>query len=216
MERIFERTSATLTVTFQIDGVPTDPAPNTATVAVVRADGTVVLAEAAAVELAGTGVFGVQLPPESVLRGDLVATWKATLAGFVQTVETRAEVVTFAADEVREQLAAMCAAGTEPTLTDDELWDLVRRARRRDVDGLYPYDGGWAESYDLNFAAAEGWRQKAGKATPLYTFAVDNQRSEQGQIYQFCLRQAQEYASKIVTAIPLGTERERFGEVVGN
>lgn len=57
-------------------------------------------------------------------------------------------------------------------------------------------DDEWAPTFDLNFGAAEGWRQKAGKVVPLYDASVDDNRFNRAQIYAHCISQANVYARK--------------------
>lgn len=97
-------------------------------------------------------------------------------------------------DEALSRLRPMVAADVNPKLDSDELDELVVGARRDDAAGVAPDGAGWVETYDLNAAAAEGWRRKAGKVAPLYDFAIDNQRSEEGDVYTHCLSQAEHYA----------------------
>ncbi len=80
-----------MTHTFQTDGVAADPSPDTATVAITRADGTVLVASTPATE-AGTGVVTYTLTPaQTTLLDTLTVTWTATFGGqpnaFVTTVE---------------------------------------------------------------------------------------------------------------------------------
>lgn len=54
----------------------------------------------------------------------------------------------------------------------------------------------WNPTYDLERAAAEGWRWKAGKAASRYNFASDNAQFDRGQVYTHCEAMANIYAKK--------------------
>lgn len=53
----------------------------------------------------------------------------------------------------------------------------------------------WAPTYDLNAAAAAGWRQKAGKVSPNYSFGVDGDQSMQSDVFRHCMAMADHYSS---------------------
>src|SRR5215217_5884268 len=92
MERIAQGRSATLTHTFYVDGVATNPSPDTATVAITRADGTA-LVPAGAVTDAGTGVVTLTLTPtETALLDTLKVTWTASFGGQSQGFTDYVEV----------------------------------------------------------------------------------------------------------------------------
>jgi hypothetical protein len=91
LQRIAQGRSATLTHTFLSGGVAADPIPDTATIAITRADGTVLAASSPATE-AGTGKVTVTLTPaQTALLDTLTLTWTATFGGqsqpFVDYVE---------------------------------------------------------------------------------------------------------------------------------
>lgn len=87
-------------------------------------------------------------------------------------------------DEARATLERMVAHDTDPKLDAD------------DIDALMAVAG---PGQLLNAAAAEGWRWKAGRCVPDYNFAIDNQRSDEGQVYEHCLAQAADYAQRAMT-----------------
>jgi hypothetical protein len=63
----------------------------------------------------------------------------------------------------------------------------------------------WLPTYDLNQAAAEGWRWKAGKVADLFNFVVDpRQQIDRAQIFEHCLSMAERYAKKVVQTISTG------------
>ena len=93
LERVLRNTSANLSATFEVDGVATDPSPDTATVEITRADGTTLVAETAATP-AGVGKFTYTLTPtQTALLDILTVRWQATLNGAEQTITSTVEVV---------------------------------------------------------------------------------------------------------------------------
>jgi hypothetical protein len=117
MQRIVRGLSATLTHTFQVDGVATDPSPDTATVTITRDDGTAVVTDAAATN-AGTGIVSYTLTPAQTATLDILSVaWTATFGGQVQTFTDVVEVaggVLFTIAEARA-LSALASAVTYPT-----------------------------------------------------------------------------------------------------
>jgi hypothetical protein len=84
MERIAQGRSATLSHTFYVDGVATNPSPDSATVTITRADGTA-LVPAGSVGDGGTGVVTLTLTPaETALLDTLEVTWTASFGGQAQ------------------------------------------------------------------------------------------------------------------------------------
>lgn len=93
MERIHQGRSSTLTHTFQVDGVATNPSPDIATVTIARADGTA-LVPAGSVTEAGVGVVTLTLTPaETALLDTLTITWTASFAGQAQQFIDIVEIV---------------------------------------------------------------------------------------------------------------------------
>jgi hypothetical protein len=92
MERIAQGRSATLTHTFYVDGVASNPSPDAATVQISRSDGTELVAETTATE-AGTGIVTYTLTPaQTALLDTLTVTWQATFGGWEQTYVDTVEV----------------------------------------------------------------------------------------------------------------------------
>ncbi len=116
----------------------------------------------------------------------------------------------------QEAIAAMVAASDEPTLDELEVDALVRLARRPDASGLLPTDAGWTGTYDLNGAAAEGWRRKAGKVAGRFNFSTDGQSFQRAEMYKACLEMARHYAKRISTSVVLVVPDRRETEVIGN
>jgi hypothetical protein len=87
MQRILRSTVATLTVTFEVDGVATDPVPADCTVEIVRDDGTVLVASTPA-QYGTTGQFSYTLGILETADLDiLTANWTSALGVLTTTVE---------------------------------------------------------------------------------------------------------------------------------
>lgn len=97
----------------------------------------------------------------------------------------------------------MVAADSEPTLEVDEVEDLLDLVKRADIHGLLPTDTDWIPTYDLNAAAAEGWRRKAGKVSGSNDFSVDGDSYSDSQQHAMCLEMAKSYAAKSSGTISL-------------
>lgn len=92
LTRIVAGRSATLSHTFESNGTATDPSPDSATVAITRADGST-LTPAAAVDNSGNGVASITLTPaETALLDTLTVTWTATIGGYAQTFVDTVEI----------------------------------------------------------------------------------------------------------------------------
>jgi hypothetical protein len=104
--------------------------------------------------------------------------------------------------EAQEQIERMVQASIDPTLSADEVTDLVNVAARPDSDGYDRTDDAWTPTWDLNAAAAEGWSRKASLAANLFNFAEDGQRFDRSQIYANCVTQRDYYAAKGHGALP--------------
>ncbi len=108
----------------------------------------------------------------------------------------------------RVRLERMVAAGVEPTLSPTDIDDLLNLARRVDVNGLSPSDVGWIPTFDLDAAAAEGWRTKAGRAVPRFGVSLDGDTLNRQQIYVHCLKQADAYARRILGSLRVVSDRQ--------
>jgi hypothetical protein len=154
MNRIVQNLSATLSHTFYVDGAPTDPSPDAATIGITRDDGTILVAPGTATTNAGTGIATYTLTPtHTALLDTLTVSWTATFGGQAQTFTDIIEVaggVLFTIAQARA-LSALANTTTYPTqaivdartLVETSLEDacdvaFVPRYRREMVSG----DGG--------------------------------------------------------------------------
>lgn len=107
--------------------------------------------------------------------------------------------------EARADLQAKVASGSDPMLSVAEVDRLLALARRADANGVEITNPDWVPTYDLNTAAAEGWRWKAGKVAGAYTFTTDGQTFQRAQLYAHCLKQAELYSRRAVSGYPIRT-----------
>jgi len=83
----------------------------------------------------------------------------------------------------KDTLKKMTAWDVEPTLSEDELDELLEKASMMDGDGNLPSSLGWSPTYDLNSAAAAGWMIKAGRASTLADSKVFENCCEMSTMY---------------------------------
>lgn len=106
----------------------------------------------------------------------------------------------------RTRLSGMVAASSRPVLSQEELDAILEANRVPDTLGRLVTDQGYTPTYDLNRAAAEGWRMKAGKVAGDFDFSADNASYSKGAVMEKCLRMEAHYASRV-----LGTIRAEYG-----
>lgn len=114
-----------------------------------------------------------------------------------------------AADAV-DELRIMVAASSHPVLDDTRLLRILYNARRPDSDRKNPNEDGWSSTYDLDAAAAEGWRIKAGEVAGDYTFQSDDSKLDRSDVIKHCLAMEKTYLLK-ASPYPsrYGTDRVR-------
>jgi hypothetical protein len=139
IQRVLQGRPARISATFtDIYGAAADPAPDSATVTLVRDDGTVIFSDRAAANGAA-GEFTTDLTPSDTADLDwLYAQWTAHAAGVDQTITTRVEVgggVLFTLAEARrdEQLSDEAEFPTDAILrervaAESDIEDACRRA----------------------------------------------------------------------------------------
>lgn len=89
------------------------------------------------------------------------------------------------------------ALSEEYKLDDEQLEKLVVEARIPDAAGVLPGAPGWVPSWDLNRAAAEGWRILADRlATTTTGMSVDGDRQPNDFRYLNAVRQADYYDAR--------------------
>lgn len=105
-------------------------------------------------------------------------------------------------EEALERLERLVLSDEDPALDSGQLDDCLTYARRPDAEDRDVNDDAWEPTWDLDAAAAEGWRRKAGLAASRFNFAEDSQRFDRAQVYAHCLQMANEYARRSMGAIP--------------
>lgn len=93
-----------------------------------------------------------------------------------------------------EILKLYTAWQAEPQLSEPELEVLLERFAIADPDGLPPGDTNWTPTYNLNGAAAEGWRWKAARASELHSSDLDGDRMSADQVFEHCMRMVKLYS----------------------
>jgi hypothetical protein len=166
---------------------------------------------AAQVTRTSIGVYVAALPLPS---SGLWSYYWTTEAGAVEdaTIAVTELATERTADQqlARRLLSRMVSSETEPTLDASDVDDLLTLARIPDSTGLHATDAGWVATYDLNFAAAEGWRWKAGKAAASYAFTMDGDSPERSFLMIRCEKMAAAYARKVVTSVPIVSDRRAY------
>ncbi len=90
----------------------------------------------------------------------------------------------------------MTAWEAQPTLSSEEIDDLLIQFRKTDAAGVKAGEIGWIPTYNLNAAAAEGWRWKAAKASELISVDLDGERLSSQMVFEHCERMAKTYSRK--------------------
>ena len=101
------------------------------------------------------------------------------------------------------RLRVMVEADAAPVLSDDELELLLDGVKVADSAGLPPTDASWSETYDLNRAACEGWRYKAGKVAGSFDFQADGASYSRSQMLEMCHKMVAQYQRKVAGSIPV-------------
>lgn len=91
-------------------------------------------------------------------------------------------------------LGLMLGDGAEPVLAPDTITQLLAQNQVRDEAGRWTTDAGYIPTYDLNRAAAQGWRMKAAKVANGYTVKIEGRELNRAELVQNFLTMAKEYA----------------------
>jgi hypothetical protein len=62
--------------------------------------------------------------------------------------------------------------------------------------GVEPSETSWAETWDCNYAAAQGWLLKAGRLASRYLFMSGGKMFSRQQFYDHCMDQYKTYLKK--------------------
>lgn len=69
----------------------------------------------------------------------------------------------------------------------------------------------WTPTYNLKAAAAEGWRLKAGKVASHYAISADGASAQRQQMYEHCLRMAEQFSRGGLSSVLLTTRGSQYG-----
>src|SRR6476620_11520008 len=101
----------------------------------------------------------------------------------------------------QDKLKKMTAWDMEPTLTDDDIDNLLAANGVTDAAGFAPGDALWTPTYDMNSAAAAGWLLKAGKASCLVEAYPPGSGIMTSKVFDNCLAMAKNYRSRCTMAV---------------
>lgn len=171
-------TTVPLTYRNLVGGVLTD---TTVSVKVQRADGTFAGPFTDPdVTRTSVGTYQYLLTTvETGPTGQYVAVWTTPTGAERQEFDvTRAYISN---PQAWNSIARMVAKDNTPTLSDQDVDDLVAIAARPDG------------TYDLNRAAAEGWRWKAAKVAGYFNITIDGGGINRGDLLEHCTKMVELY-----------------------
>lgn len=93
-------------------------------------------------------------------------------------------------------LAEKVASASRPVLSDEAVGALLDQYAAEDSEGRRPTDTDWVGTWDLNAAAAEGWRMKAGKVAGDFNFSADGSSYSKADVLAHCLEMETKYAAQ--------------------
>lgn len=95
-----------------------------------------------------------------------------------------------------EKLKRMTAWDADPTLSEDDLNDLLAVTALEDAAGLAPVNEEWTPTYDLSAAAAAAWLIKAGRASTLVEVDPPGSGIVTSKVFDNCRAMARIYAAR--------------------
>jgi len=107
-------------------------------------------------------------------------------------------------ETAQDKLKKMVAADVAPTLTDDEVDELLASAGLSDTAGLSHGDEAWSPTYDLNAAAAKAWLIKAARAAAM----IDEPTSGEvtAKVFDNCRAMARIYSARRSSTISIAKD----------
>lgn len=96
-------------------------------------------------------------------------------------------------DSARRRLLSMTDGAADPALDAEELEELLDDHATVDADGRAPTDADWVGTFDLNRAAAAGWRRRAGKVAGDYDVNADGRSLSRSKVRESFLAMAEQY-----------------------
>lgn len=95
----------------------------------------------------------------------------------------------------------MTSAESEPMLSDEDLSQLLELFGVPDTLDRPPSDLNWVPTYDLNAAAAEGWRWKAARASEMTAIDLDGTKLSAEQLFSHCEKMVFLYGRKVKQSV---------------
>lgn len=117
--------------------------------------------------------------------------------------------------DAKALLSIYCAATDEPILSSDDLDKILTSNARFDVYNRGPDDVNWDGAWNMNAAAADGWRIKAARVAAKFDFTSDVHGYTRSQMLRNFLQMAEEYASMDLNTISTGRGM-LYDPVIGN
>lgn len=149
----------------------------------------------------GDVAFPVWLPDHAVtLSPDVLASWQpqTAYAQGVQIVPARRNKYVYTAT------TGGTSGASEP------VWPLANGGTVTDGGVVWQIAGlSWMPTWDLNAAAAEGWRWKAALAAGRYDFGGGQARLARSQVVAQCLKMAQQFARKSMGSVVIPGKHPR-------
>ena len=94
------------------------------------------------------------------------------------------------------RLTSMVAATSRPVLSTEQVNALLDATVIPDASNLLVTDPSYVPTWDLNMAAAEGWRWKAAAVAGDFTFSADGASYDKGSVMANCLMMEAKFAAK--------------------
>lgn len=189
---MLQSTAPTIYATFYVDGVGTDPSPDTATVTIARADGTVLVASTAATNVAGVGNEGKFSFPltttHTALLDRLTARWTSNLG----TVTTYVEVAggflfstaeALADDELEGKTAAEIAQARTIAEMEFELECGVAFVPRYERERIVRTSSGWIANLPLRWKKVRSVRATTANGSVLGSSQLSQLLPNGGLVY---------------------------------
>jgi hypothetical protein len=112
--------------------------------------------------------------------------------------------------EAYTDIRTLTNAEQYPRLSADQLDVLLRRAKRADAYERVPSDSSWIPTWDIAYAVALGWEQKAANAAagdanhlPAYDIRAGDEQHARSQIVAHCQEQAKKWRGRSLSSLQL-------------
>ncbi len=105
--------------------------------------------------------------------------------------------------ETTATLTRLCQASAWPTLSTEDIDDLVLQSRRADKFGRSPNDSWWIPTYHVAFGAMRGWQLKAGYVATAYDTADGQVKFDRSQALKGCQEMVKMYSKRCAGSMPI-------------